>query len=316
MSAASRDGRISTKDISVRSAANPIVALTAYTMPMAKLLDPHCDLILVGDSLGMVVYGMDSTLGVTLDMMIAHGKAVMRGAARACVVVDMPFGSYQESREVAFRNAARIMAETGCSAVKLEGGVEMAETVAFLVARGIPVLGHVGLKPQSVHSHGGFRVQGRDEAMAQAIRRDAEAIAAAGAFAVVLEGTVEPLARAIAADLAAPVIGIGASPACQGQILVSEDILGLYGEFTPKFVKRYAELGAAASEAVAAYARDVRAHAFPGPEHCFGVALAQAAAKVKPAGKIKAPDKAKASAKSSAKTPGKTPVKAPAKAPR
>lgn len=272
MSAASRDRRISTKDINARSVDNPIVALTAYTMPMAKLLDPHCDLILVGDSLGMVVYGLESTLGVTLDMMIAHGQAVMRGATRACVVVDMPFGSYQESREVAFRNAARIMAETGASAIKLEGGVEMAETVAFLVARGIPVLGHVGLKPQSVHSHGGFRVQGRDEAMAGAIRQDAEAVAAAGAFAVVLEGTFEPLARGIAADLAAPVIGIGASPACQGQILVSEDILGLYGEFTPKFVKRYADLGAAAAEAVAAYAREVRAHQFPAPEHCFGMA--------------------------------------------
>ncbi|CAH1650654.1 3-methyl-2-oxobutanoate hydroxymethyltransferase [Chelatococcus asaccharovorans] len=294
MSAASRDRRISTKDISARSADDPIVALTAYTMPMAKLLDPHCDLILVGDSLGMVVYGLDSTLGVTLDMMIAHGQAVMRGASRACVVVDMPFGSYQESREIAFRNAARIMAETGCAAVKLEGGVEMAETVAFLVARGIPVLGHVGLKPQSVHSHGGFRVQGRDEAMAEAIRRDAEAIAAAGAFAVVLEGTVEPLARAIAADLAAPVIGIGATPAAQGQILVSEDILGLYGEFTPKFVKRYADLGAAAAEAIAAYAREVRAHQFPAPEHCFGVVPAKASAKVKTLRNTTAPAKAPA----------------------
>lgn len=275
MSAASRDRRISTKDINERGAQNPIVALTAYTMPMAKLIDPHCDLILVGDSLGMVVYGMDSTLGVTLDMMIAHGRAVMRGAQHACVVVDMPFGSYQESREVAFRNAARIMAETGCSGIKIEGGVEMAETTAFLVARGIPVLGHVGLKPQSVHSHGGFRVQGREEAMAAAIRRDAEAIAAAGAFAVVLEGTVEPLARSIAADLAAPVIGIGASPACQGQILVTEDILGLYGEFTPKFVKRYAALGEAVSAAVAAYAGEVRGHRFPGPEHCFAATPAK-----------------------------------------
>ncbi|MBX3536833.1 MAG: 3-methyl-2-oxobutanoate hydroxymethyltransferase [Chelatococcus sp.] len=307
MSAASRDRRISTKDISARSAANPIVALTAYTMPMAKLLDPHCDLILVGDSLGMVVYGMDSTLGVTLDMMIAHGKAVMRGATRACVVVDMPFGSYQESREVAFRNAARVMAETGCSAVKLEGGIEMAETTAFLVARGIPVLGHVGLKPQSVHSHGGFRVQGRDEAMAEAIRRDAEAIAAAGAFAVVLEGTVEPLARAIATDLGTPVIGIGASPACQGQILVSEDILGLYGEFTPKFVKRYAELGTAAAEAVAAYAREVRSGQFPAPEHCFGMGPAKSpASSAKSAVKSAADSAPKSRAKSAAKSPAKS----------
>jgi len=272
MSAHGRERRITTRDIHQRRSAGSIVALTAYSMPMAKLIDRHCDLILVGDSLGMVLYGMESTLGVTLDMMIAHGQAVMRGAPRACVIVDMPFGTYQESREIAFRNAARIMAETGCSGVKVEGGVEMAQTVAFLVERGIPVLGHVGLKPQSVHSHGGFRVQGRDEAGAAQVRRDAEAIARAGAFAVVLEGTVEPVARTIAAELAAPVIGIGASPACQGQILVTDDILGLYGEFTPKFVKRYAELGATAGDAIARYAEEVKAGRFPGEEHCFSAA--------------------------------------------
>jgi len=272
MSAHGRERRITTRDIHQRRSPGSIVALTAYSMPMAKLIDRHCDLILVGDSLGMVLYGMESTLGVTLDMMIAHGQAVMRGAARACVIVDMPFGSYQESREIAFRNAARIMAETGCAGVKVEGGVEMAETVAFLVERGIPVLGHVGLKPQSVHSHGGFRVQGRDEAGAAQVRRDAEAIARAGAFAVVLEGTVEPVARTIAAELAAPVIGIGASPACQGQILVTDDVLGLYGEFTPKFVKRYAELGATAGDAITRYAEDVKAGRFPAEEHCFAAA--------------------------------------------
>ena len=272
MSAHGRERRITTRDIHQRRSPGSIVALTAYSMPMAKLIDRHCDLILVGDSLGMVLYGMETTLGVTLDMMIAHGQAVMRGAARACVIVDMPFGSYQESREIAFRNAARIMAETGCAGVKVEGGVEMAETVAFLVERGIPVLGHVGLKPQSVHSHGGFRVQGRDEAGAVQVRRDAEAIARAGAFAVVLEGTVEPVARTIAAELAAPVIGIGASPACQGQILVTDDVLGLYGEFTPKFVKRYAELGATAGDAITRYAEDVKAGRFPAEEHCFAAA--------------------------------------------
>lgn len=272
MSATSRMSRITTLELRARKGATPIVALTAYTTPVAKLLDPHCDLLLVGDSLGMVLYGMPSTLGVTLDMMIAHGAAVMRGAERACVIVDLPFGSYQESREAAFRSAARVMAETGCAGVKLEGGIEMAPTVAFLVERGIPVFGHVGLKPQSVHGHGGFRAQGRDAAAAERIHADAEAIARAGAFATVLEGTVEPVAREVTARLEIPVIGIGASPACDGQILVTDDMVGLFAEFTPKFVKRYAELGAAIAAAAEAYAADVRARRFPGPEHCFGMA--------------------------------------------
>jgi 3-methyl-2-oxobutanoate hydroxymethyltransferase len=270
MSATSRTSPITTLELRARKGATPIVALTAYTTPVAKLLDPHCDLLLVGDSLGMVLYGMPSTLGVTLDMMIGHGAAVMRGAGRCCVIVDLPFGSYQESREVAFRSAARVMAETGCAGVKLEGGVEMAPTVAFLVERGIPVLGHVGLKPQSVHGQGGFRAQGRDAASAERILADAEAIARAGAFAAVLEGTVEPVAREVTARLQIPVIGIGASPACDGQILVTDDMVGLFAEFTPKFVKRYAELGAAMTAAAEAYAADVRARRFPGPEHCFG----------------------------------------------
>jgi 3-methyl-2-oxobutanoate hydroxymethyltransferase len=271
MSATSRTSRITTLELRARKGATPIVALTAYTTPVAKLLDPHCDLLLVGDSLGMVLYGMPSTLGVTLDMMIAHGAAVMRGAERACVIVDLPFGSYQESREVAFRSAARVMAETGCAGVKLEGGVEMAPTVTFLVERGIPVFGHVGLKPQSVHGHGGFRAQGRDAASAERILADAEAITRAGAFATVLEGTVEPVAREVTARLEIPVIGIGASPACDGQILVTDDMIGLFAEFTPKFVKRYAELGTAIAAAAEAYAADVRARRFPGPEHCFGM---------------------------------------------
>jgi len=272
MSATSRTSRITTLELRARKGATPIVALTAYTTPVAKLLDPQCDLLLVGDSLGMVLYGMPSTLGVTLDMMIAHGAAVMRGAERACVIVDLPFGSYQESREVAFRSAARVMAETGCEGIKLEGGIEMAPTVAFLVERGIPVFGHVGLKPQSVHGHGGFRAQGRDAAAAERIFADAEAIARAGAFATVLEGTVEPVAREVTARLDIPVIGIGASPACDGQILVTDDMVGLFAEFTPKFVKRYAEIGAAIATAAEAYAADVRARRFPGPEHCFGMA--------------------------------------------
>src|SRR5215469_8088411 len=246
----------------------PIVGLTAYTAPIARLLDPHVDFMLVGDSLGMVVYGFDSTLPVTVEMMIAHGRAVMRGSARALVVVDLPFGAYQESPEQAFRNAARIMAETGCAAVKLEGGEEMAETVGFLTRRGIPVMGHVGLMPQSVNAAGGFKVQGRGPEQADRVVADAAAIAAAGGFAIVVEGTLEPVARAITDKLAVPTIGIGASPACDGQILVTDDLLGVFTEFTPRFVKRYAELAPLIGAAAEAYAGDVRARRFPGPEHC------------------------------------------------
>ena len=218
----------------------------------------------------MVLYGLEDTLPVTLDMMIAHGAAVVRGSKRAAVIVDLPFGSYQESPQQAFRASARVMAETGASGVKLEGGREMAETVAFLAQRGIPVLGHVGLKPQSVHSLGGYRARGRAEREAEAILNDARAIAEAGAFAMVVEGTVEPLARAITKSVSVPTIGIGASPACDGQILVTEDVIGLFGAFTPKFVKRYAELGDAVAEAAQRYAEDVRERRFPGPEHTFG----------------------------------------------
>ena len=256
--------------IAARKGSTPIVCLTAYTTPMARLIDAHVDIMLVGDSLGMVIYGMETTLGVSVDMMVNHGQAVVRGAERACVVVDLPFGSYQESPAVAYRTAARILAETGCDAVKLEGGVEMAETVDYLTSRAVPVMGHVGLKPQSVRVMGGFAVQGKDEAAAQQITEDAKAIAAAGAFALVIEGTWEPVARAITAAVPVPTIGIGASPACDGQVLVTDDILGLFSDFTPKFVKRYAELAADMEEAIKAYADDVRARAFPGEEHCFG----------------------------------------------
>ena len=249
----------------------PIVGLTAYTAPIAQLLDPHVDFLLVGDSVGMVVYGFESTVPVTVDMMIAHGAAVMRGSSRALVVVDLPFGSYQESREQAFRTASRIMAETGCAAVKLEGGAEMAETVRFLVQRGVPVMGHVGLMPQSVNAAGGFKVQGRGQHQAERVAADAAAIADAGAFSLVIEGTVEPVARAITEAVSIPTIGIGASPACDGQILVTEDVLGLFTQFKPRFVKRYAELAPLIAAAAAEYAADVRARRFPGPEHCFGM---------------------------------------------
>lgn len=269
MSVAANLKRLTPSDIVALKGERPVVSLTAYTAPIARLLDPHCDFLLVGDSLGMVLYGLESTVGVTLDMMIAHGQAVMRGASRALVVVDMPFGSYQESKEQAFRNAARVMKETGCGAIKLEGGEEMAETVAFLVKRGIPVMGHVGLMPQQVNTNGGYRSLGRSEEEAEKIRRDAAAIDAAGAFAIVIEGTVEPLAREISAGLRAVTIGIGASAACDGQVLVSDDMLGIFGTFKPRFVKHFAELAPLIDAAVADYAADVKARRFPGPEHTF-----------------------------------------------
>lgn len=252
-----------------RKGAEPLVCLTAYTTPMARLLDPACDLLLVGDSLGMVIYGLPSTVGVTLEMMIAHGAAVMRGASTALVVIDLPFGSYQESPAQAFRNAARVMAETGAAAVKLEGGAVMAETIAFLTARGVPVLAHVGLQPQSVNTYGGYGARGRAEAEAEGILADARAVAEAGAFAVVVEGVVEPLARQITAAVPIPTIGIGASAACDGQILVSEDAFGLFADFVPRFVKRYADLAGIVSAAAGAYAEEVRARRFPGPEHTY-----------------------------------------------
>jgi 3-methyl-2-oxobutanoate hydroxymethyltransferase len=261
--------RLSPPDILSRKGGEPIVCLTAYTTPIARLADPHCDVLLVGDSLGMVVHGLPSTLGVTLEMMILHGRAVARGSSRALIVIDMPFGSYEESPEQAFRNAARVIAETGAGAVKLEGGLHMAETIAFLVARGIPVMAHVGLTPQAVNVFGGYKVQGRAQD-ADRVRTDARAVARAGAFSVVLEKVPERLAREITEEIAIPTIGIGASAACDGQVLVIDDMLGLFTEFHPKFVKRYAELGRLGAEAVATYAEEVRARRFPGPEHVFG----------------------------------------------
>lgn len=270
MSAQGRVKRVTAPEIRARKGGEPIVSLTAYTTNVAKYLDPHVDFLLVGDSLGMILYGMESTVGVTLDMMVVHGAAVMRGSEKACVIVDLPFGSYQESPAQAFRSAARVMTETGCTGIKLEGGTEMAETVSFLTERGVPVLGHVGLMPQSVHTVGGFRAQGKSNEEAARILADAEAIAEAGAFAIVIEGTVETLAHEITKKVPVPTIGIGASPACDGQILVSEDVMGLFSDFTPRFVKRYAELGPMIEEAGRLYAEDVRARRFPGPEHVFG----------------------------------------------
>ncbi|TCD13323.1 3-methyl-2-oxobutanoate hydroxymethyltransferase [Oricola cellulosilytica] len=269
MTASGHSRALALPDIAACKGKTPIVCLTAYTTPVARLVDAHCDVVLVGDSVGMVLHGLDSTLGVTLDMMIMHGKAVRRGLERALMVVDMPFGSYEESPRQAFANAARVMAETGCAAVKLEGGETMAGTIEYLAARGTPVIAHVGLTPQAVNAFGGYRVQGRGDD-GERIRKDANAVAEAGAFAVVLEKVPEPLASRITEEIKVPTIGIGASPACDGQILVADDMLGLFGDFRPKFVKRYAELGEAADKAIAAYALDVRERRFPAPEHLFG----------------------------------------------
>lgn len=245
-----------------------IVCLTAYTAPMAQILDTQVDVLLVGDSLGMVLYGYESTLPVTLDMMIAHGKAVASHSQKAFVLVDMPFASYQQSKEQAFANAARVIQETGCNGVKLEGGSEMAETVAFLSARGIPVMAHIGLCPQMVHSMGGYKTQGKDEVNASALAQQARAFEEAGAFALLLEGIAEPAARSITQSVSIPTIGIGASPTCDGQVLVSEDMLGMF-EQTPKFVKEYAPLRQVIEAAVADYASEVRDGHFPQAQHCF-----------------------------------------------
>lgn len=262
-------------DILARKGGVPLVCLTAYTTPVARLVDGHCDIMLVGDSVGMVLHGMPSTLGVTMEMMILHGRAVMKGAAKAMVAIDMPFGSYEESPAQAFRNASHLMAETGAAAVKLEGGQHMAETIAFLVARGVPVMAHVGLTPQSVNTLGGYKVQGR-EADGVRVMRDAEAVAEAGAFSVVLEKVPEGLAARITQALDIPTIGIGAGVRCDGQILVVDDMLGLFTAFRPKFVKRFGELGEAADAAIAAYAAEVRDRSFPAAEHSFPDVLPKA----------------------------------------
>jgi 3-methyl-2-oxobutanoate hydroxymethyltransferase len=246
----------------------PIVMLTAYTMRMAQLLDPHCEVLLVGDSLGQVIYGLPSTIPVTLEMMCAHGAAVVRGSWHALVAVDMPFGSYEESPEQAFASASRVMKETGCAAVKLEGGDAMAETIGFLSNRGIPVIGHVGLTPQAVNALGGYGARGRNQAEAAKIISDASAVARAGAFSIVVEGVMEGVATKIAKAVEIPVIGIGASAECDGQVLVTEDMLGLF-ERTPRFVKRYADLASEISEAAEKYADEVRSRVFPSAEQTY-----------------------------------------------
>jgi 3-methyl-2-oxobutanoate hydroxymethyltransferase len=246
----------------------PIVMLTAYTMRMAQLLDPHCEMLLIGDSLGQVIYGLPSTVPVTMEMMCAHGAAVVRGSWHALVAVDMPFGSYEASPEQAFNSAARIMKETGCAAVKLEGGEAMAPTIDFLTHRGIPVIGHVGLTPQAVNVLGGYGARGKSADEATKIIADARAVAEAGAFCIVVEGVMEEIAERVTEAVAVPIIGIGASPKCDGQVLVTEDMLGLF-ERTPRFVKRYADLASEIGVAVGKYADEVRTRAFPTEEQTY-----------------------------------------------
>jgi 3-methyl-2-oxobutanoate hydroxymethyltransferase len=260
--------RLTAPDIRARKGGTPIVALTSYHAHTARLVDRHCDVILVGDSLGMVMHGFETTVPVTLDMMILQGHAVMRGSRHALVVVDLPFGSYEASKEQAFMSCSRVMKETGCGAVKLEGGRRLAETIAFLVERGVPVMGHVGLTPQAINTIGSFRAQGREEKDWAPIEDDARAVSDAGAFSVVVEALAEPLAARISRAIPIPTIGIGASAVCDGQILVLEDMLGRSPR-VPKFVKRYGDLGPSIEAAIAAYSSEVRERAFPAADHVY-----------------------------------------------
>lgn len=270
MSAQTQSARKTVKDIAAAKGATPLVCLTAYTAPVAGLLDEKCDLLLVGDSVGMVVHGLPTTVGVTVDMMILHGKAVMRASKKAFVVVDMPFGSYEASVEQAFMNASRIMMETGCQAVKIEAGEYAAATVKYLVERGIPVMAHVGLRPQATNVDGGFKARGRTEAERAKVIAEAVAADKAGCFAMVIEGVAEDLAVQITAQVSCPTVGIGASAACDGQILVTDDLLGMF-DWTPRFVRRYADLRADIGKAVDGYASDVRARTFPGEKETYAL---------------------------------------------
>lgn len=270
MSKQTQTTRKTVKDIAAAKGATPLVMLTAYDAPTAAILDPHCDILLVGDSLGMVVHGLPSTVGVTMEMMILHGQAVMRGSSQAMVVVDMPFGSYETNADQAFLNAVRIMKETGCQAIKIESGAYAAGQIAHLVERGIPVMGHIGLRPQAIHVDGGFRAKGRTEDERERVLAEARAAADAGAFCIVIEGVAEDLAAAITAEVSCPTIGIGASAACDGQVLVTQDMLGLF-DWTPKFVRRYADLREAIDQAAAEYAADVRARRFPGTAETYSL---------------------------------------------
>ncbi|ESZ33020.1 MULTISPECIES: 3-methyl-2-oxobutanoate hydroxymethyltransferase [unclassified Mesorhizobium] len=264
--------RISAETIRARKGGVPVVCLTAYTYPVARLLDDHVDLLLVGDSVAMVLHGHKTTLGASLEMMIVHGQAVMRGSAKACVVVDMPAGSYETSAAQALASARRISEETGCQAVKLEGGVEVALQIAAIVTAGIPVMGHIGLQPQSVEKDGGYKIKGRTPENVAALMRDADAVAKAGAFSLVIEGTVETVAADLTRHITIPTIGIGASRDCDGQILVIDDMVGLTVDRVPKFVKEYADLRSAVADAAARYAAEVRSRTFPGPGHVFSAA--------------------------------------------
>ena len=260
--------RLTVPNIRQSKGGTPLVMLTAYTVRMAQLLDPYCDMLLVGDSLGQVIYGLPHTVAVTMEMMCAHGAAVVRGSYHAAVIIDMPFGSYEASPEQAFTSAARLLKETGAAAVKLEGGATLAPTVQFLTARGIPVMAHVGLTPQAVNILGGYGVRGRSPEEAQAIINDAKALAEAGAFAMVIESVLEPIAIEITQSVACPTIGIGASAQCDGQVLVTEDMLGLFDR-TPKFVKRFGNMAANVAQSVKEYAQDVRSRDFPGVEQIY-----------------------------------------------
>ena len=260
--------RLTVPKLKAMKGGEPIVMLTAYTARMAQLLDPHCDILLVGDRLGQVIYGLPSTVPVTLEMMCAHGAAVVRGSWHSVVAVDMPFGSYEANPAAAFESAARILKETGAAAVKLEGGEAMAETIAFLTARGIPVIGHVGLTPQAVNALGGYGARGRSDAERAKILADAQAVSDAGAFLLVVEGVMEEIGTEVTARVSCPTIGIGASASCDGQVLVTEDMLGLF-ERTPRFVKRYDDWAGRVETAAAAYAADVRARRFPTEEQIY-----------------------------------------------
>lgn len=260
--------RLTVPRIRQRKGGEPLVMLTAYTVRMAQLLDPHCDMLLVGDSLGQVIYGLPHTVAVTMEMMCAHGAAVVRGSYHAAVIVDMPFGSYEASPEQAFSNAARLLKETGAAAVKVEGGKVLAPTVEFLTSRGIPVMAHVGLTPQAVNILGGYGVRGKSAEEAKSIVEDAVAMSDAGAFSMVIEGVLEPIAIEITNKIACPTIGIGASAQCDGQVLVTEDMLGLFDR-VPKFVKKFGNMGVSVEEAVREYASGVRDRSFPGAEQLY-----------------------------------------------
>ena len=270
MSAQTQIRRITPPQIKARKGGEPIVSLTAYDAPTAELLDPFCDIILVGDSVGMVVHGLPSTVPVTLDMMILHGQAVMRRSQRALVVVDMPFSSYEASREEAFANAARVLRETGASAVKVEAGAYVADTIKYMVDRGIPVMGHVGLRPQASLVDGGFKAKGRNDQEWARVLNEAKAADEAGAFSLVVEGVAEDLANEITKAVSVPTIGIGASAHCDGQILVTEDMFGVF-DWTPKFVKRYGDVRAVMRQAVESYAEEVKLRQFPGPDQVYAL---------------------------------------------